>query len=198
MSPWRYPIQHFHQLLVEQAGNSVAAHDIRLHICLTTCQVVTNQYGRPGRAARKWGFDTLEGDLSGDELVANRRDQNDDNTKHHFLDEDYYATKAYDMNIIEVPVLSVANWGGILLHLRGNVEGFVNAGSKIKYLRFITGRLDLPFYTNENVEMQNSFLDAFCKDVDPQGWSTGKPPKVGYMSRKDNVGYNNTEAEKAI
>jgi putative CocE/NonD family hydrolase len=42
-------------------------------------QVITNQYGRPGRAASKWGEDTIEGDLSPEVLAANRRDQNDDN-----------------------------------------------------------------------------------------------------------------------
>lgn len=49
------------------------------------------------------------------------------------------------MGDVKVPLLLVANWGGILLHLRGNVEGFVHAGSELKYLRFITGQHDLPF-----------------------------------------------------
>lgn len=31
-------------------------------------QVITNQYGRPGRASDKWGEDTIDGDLSQDEL----------------------------------------------------------------------------------------------------------------------------------
>ena len=94
-------------------------------------------------------------------------------------------------------MLSVGNWGGILLHLRGNVEGFMNAGSQHKYLRFITGRHDLPFYTKECVDMQRSFLDAFLKGNDPNGWSTGKPSKVGYKLRVGDVGYNDAEAEKA-
>ena len=100
------------------------------------------------------------------------------------------------MNDIKVPVLSVGNWGGILLHLRGNVEGYENAGSDLKYLRFITGRHDLPFYSKENVEMQKSFLDAFLKGEDAEGWTTGKAPKVGLTLRKGNLGYNNTEAER--
>ncbi|KAI0105867.1 X-Pro dipeptidyl-peptidase protein [Daldinia grandis] len=159
-------------------------------------QVVTNQYGRPGRAARNWGYDTIEGDLSEEELRANRRDQNEDNAAHHFLDEEYYASKDYNMSDIKVPVLSVGNWGGILLHLRGNVEGYLNAGSQHKYLRLITGRHDLPFYSKENVEMQKSFLDAFLKGHDTEGWSTGAAPKVGLVLRKGDVGYNDPEAEK--
>ena len=42
-------------------------------------QVITNQYGRPGRALSKWGEDTIEGDLTPDELLANHKDQNIDN-----------------------------------------------------------------------------------------------------------------------
>ena len=97
---------------------------------------------------------------------------------------------------IKVPVLSVANWGGILLHLRGNMEGYLNAGSAHKYLRFITGRHDLPFYSKENVQMQKSFLDAFLKGNDPEGWSTGNVPRVSLVLREGNVGYDDAEAER--
>lgn len=96
----------------------------------------------------------------------------------------------------QVPLLSVANWGGILLHLRGNVEGYTQAGSALKYLRFITGRHDLPFYYKEEVEIQRSFLDAFLKGEDREGWSTGTAPKVDLVLRKGDVGFNNAEAEK--
>lgn len=87
-------------------------------------QVVTNQYGRAGRAASKWGEDTIEGDLPEDVLIENRNDQNTDNEKNRFLDDEYYSSKSFDLEDIEVPVLSVANWGGILLHLRGIVFCF--------------------------------------------------------------------------
>ncbi|RLL94110.1 hypothetical protein CFD26_103213 [Aspergillus turcosus] len=159
-------------------------------------QVVSNQYGRPGRAARNWGPDTLEGDLSEEELLANRNDQTIDNVTNRFRDEPYYASKEYNLEDIKVPLLSVANWGGILLHLRGNVVGYMNAGSEHKYLRFITGRHDLPFYYKEEVEVQKSFLDAFLKGEDRVGWSTGEAPKVDLILRKGNVGFNNAAAER--
>ncbi|RHZ51320.1 hypothetical protein CDV55_102922 [Aspergillus turcosus] len=159
-------------------------------------QVVSNQYGRSGRAARNWGPDTLEGDLSEEELLANRNDQTIDNVTNRFRDEPYYASKEYNMEDIKVPLLSVANWGGILLHLRGNVVGYMNAGSEHKYLRFITGRHDLPFYYKEEVEVQKSFLDAFLKGEDRVGWSTGEAPKVDLILRKGNVGFNNAAAER--
>ncbi|RKK73043.1 hypothetical protein BFJ69_g9607 [Fusarium oxysporum] len=161
-------------------------------------QVITNQYGRPGRNARNWGPDTIEGDLPEEELEANRQDQTIDNQVNRFRDEAYYASKEYDMGDIEVPLLSVGNWGGILLHLRGNIEGYIRAGSKFKYLRLITGRHDLPFYYEEEVEIQRSFLDAFLKGEDRVGWSQeGKVAPVSLVLRKGNVGFNDAEKEKA-
>jgi len=159
-------------------------------------QIVSNQYGKGGRAARNWGPDTIEGDLGEDELKANRQDQNIDNAANQFRDQAYYASKEYNKEDIVVPLLSVANWGGILLHLRGNVEGYTLAGSQLKYLRFITGRHDLPFYYKEEVEIQKSFLDAFLKDEDRVGWSIpGKLPPVDIVLRKGDVGHNDAAAE---
>lgn len=160
-------------------------------------QVVSNQYGLPGRAARNWGPDCVDGDVSDEEREKNRQDQNIDNTNNQYRNQAYYASKEYDMSDIQVPLLSVANWGGILLHLRGNVEGYTQAGSEFKYLRFITGRHDLPFYYTEEVEIQRSFLDAFLKGEDRVGWSVkGKVPAVDLVLRKGDVGYNDAEKEK--
>ncbi|SRR6266536_6405595 len=75
-------------------------------------QVIANQYGRPGHAAPKWGEDTIEGDLPDDVLAKNRNDQNIDNEKNKFLDDEYYASKEFDLEDIEVPVSSFANWVG--------------------------------------------------------------------------------------
>ena len=161
-------------------------------------QVVSNQYGRPEKAKRNWGPDTIDGDLNEDELTANRDDQNEDNVNNHYRDDLYYASKEYDMADIQVPLLSVGNWGGILLHLRGNVEGWTHAGSRLKYLRFITGRHDLPFYYKEEVEIQKSFLDAFLKSKDRAGWADGSAPKVDLVLRKGNVGFNNPAGEKTF
>lgn len=160
-------------------------------------QVITNQYGRPDPEARNWGPNTIEGNLSEEELAANRQDQPKDNAAYKFHDEPYYASKEYHMGDIQVPLLSVATWGGICLHLRGNVEGWTWAGSERKFLRFITGRHDLPFYYHKEVEVQRSFLDAFLKGEDRDGWSTGQQPRVSLVLRKGDVGFNDAIAEKA-
>ena len=158
-------------------------------------QVVSNQYGLAGRAARNWGADTIEGDKSSAELESLRHDQTIDNENNHFLDEPYYASRDYKLSDIEVPLLSVANWGGILLHMRGNVHGYLGAGSKNKFLRFITGRHDLPFYLPKWVALQESFLNAFLKGDDKDGWTRGRVAPIGLVLREGDVGYNDAEAE---
>lgn len=170
-------------------------------------QVLVNQYGRAGRSALAFPPDgpgargqeeTVEGSLPEDVLRENRRDQTEDNEANRFRDDEYYQSKEYRPEDIEVPVLSVANWGGILLHLRGNVQGYLRAGSRFKYLRFITGRHDLPFYYHDEVEVQRSFLDAFLKGEDRVGWSEpGKVAPVTLTLRTGNVGFNDAEKEKA-
>lgn len=173
-------------------------------------QVVSNQYGRPrdepivtgkntggeGPMRPKSAPESLEGTLPSEERVQNRQDQTVDNQKNRFRDDEYYSSKEYDMGDISVPLLSVGNWGGILLHLRGNIEGYVHAGSERKWLRMITGRHDLPFYYDEEVQVQRSFLDAFLKDEDHAGWTTGQVPPVDIVLRKGDVGFNNPAAER--
>ena len=116
--------------------------------------------------------------------------------ENYFLDDNYYVDRDYNLEDIEVPLLSVANWGGITLHLRGNVEGYNWAGSKHKWLRFITGRHDLPFYYPEEVEIQRGFLDCFLKDDDWTGWRAGKQSKVSVRLRKGDKGVNEAVKEK--
>ena len=74
----------------------------------------------------------------------------------------------------------------------------MHAGSELKYLRFATGRHDLPFYTKESVELQKSFLDAFLKDKDNAGWYTGTAPRIELLVRDGDPGVNNPEAEKSF
>ncbi|KAK4936722.1 hypothetical protein LTR10_022446 [Elasticomyces elasticus] len=157
--------------------------------------VQPNQYGMPGRAARKWGQDTLEGDLDGATLEKNRRNQTLDTATHKFRDEEYYRTRDFNLEDIKIPLLSVANWGGILLHLRGNVIGWMRASSPYKFLHFVVGRHDLPFYYTQSAELQHSFFDAFLKDNDRGGWKSGKQPRVKLCLRKGDAGVDDPERE---
>ncbi|KAJ5116796.1 hypothetical protein N7456_001144 [Penicillium angulare] len=160
-------------------------------------QVAPNQYGLPGRAARNWGPDTVEGDLTEQELEANCR--KDALHEQRYRDDEQLVSLNFNLEDIIVPVLSVANLGGSLLHLRGNVNGYLWAGSEFKYLRFIVGRHDLPFYYPEEVEVQRSFLDAWLKGEDRDGWTKkGQLPPIDMILRQGNVGYNDPVAEKTF
>ncbi|KNB01365.1 hypothetical protein FOXG_04629 [Fusarium oxysporum f. sp. lycopersici 4287] len=159
-------------------------------------QVLANQYGLPGRAARPFGPDTIEGDLDEIELKTQRVDPIESIRENRYRDSPYFSRSHYDLRDITTPFLSVANWGGYQLHLRGNIQGYMHATSKFKYLRFIAGRHDLPFYYPEEVEVQRSFLDAFLKDDDRDGWTSGTKPAVDLLMRRGDMGYNNSTLEK--
>ncbi|KPV74777.1 uncharacterized protein RHOBADRAFT_15431 [Rhodotorula graminis WP1] len=163
-------------------------------------QVVTMQHGNGEKSVRRWGPECLEGVIPPEQLAKFRRDQTIDNKEHRFLDEPYHASRTYNLGDIDVPVLSVANLGGNTLHLRGNVMGYLEAGTSNKWLWFISGRHDLPFYLPHYVELQTSFLDAWLKGDDDRGWlqgpnADGGVPAVNLLVRKGNPGFNSTAAE---
>ncbi|KAJ4176152.1 hypothetical protein NW767_015546, partial [Fusarium falciforme] len=162
-------------------------------------QIASNQYGLPGKAARNWGPDTIEGDLTDIELARNKTTLLEEVLQRRYRDDPFFTAVHYNLEDVKVPILSVANWGGIMLHLRGNVRGFILAQSEFKYLRFITGRHDLPFYDPEEVEVQRSFLDAFLKGQDRVGWAKKDTvPPVNLVLRQGNPGFNNVDSEKTF
>lgn len=80
-----------------------------------------------------------------------------------------YSDGAYnvpDLSRITVPVLSAGNWGGVGLHLRGNVEGFLGVGSAHKQLEIHSGNHIDPFYSLEGRLLQKRFLDQWLYDID--------------------------------
>jgi predicted acyl esterase len=79
---------------------------------------------------------------------------------------DMYARNHPALDHIEVPVLSAGNWGGAGLHLRGNVEGYLAAGSKYKILQIHVGDHVAPFYSLEGRLLQMRFLEQFLRGTD--------------------------------
>ncbi|MDG6908501.1 MAG: CocE/NonD family hydrolase [Nitrososphaerota archaeon] len=112
--------------------------------------------------------------LSDKELAKNRHNPGLEFLE-HVLDDEYYKERRPDYSKIEVPLLSCANWGGAGLHLRGNVEGFLRAASKQKWLEFHGETHWKLFYTRYGVDLQKKFFDHFLKGLD-NGWE--KEPKV--------------------
>ena len=87
---------------------------------------------------------------------------------------------------IRVPLLSAGNWGGAGLHLRGNVEGYLGAGSTHKFLQIHAGDHVVPFYALEGRLLQLRFLEHFLRGVD-----TGitREPPIRLAIRQDGDRY---------
>lgn len=97
--------------------------------------------------------------------------------REHPLLDDFYAAREADLSRIEVPVLSSGNWGGFALHLRGNIEGWLAAGTDLKWLEVHHGNHFAPFYSSESRAYQKRFLDRFLLDAD-SGWDDEPPVKL--------------------
>ncbi len=107
--------------------------------------------------------------LSNEELYANRCDWHDDCLRRELATDDYWTSRLPDFSKITVPILSTANWGGQGLHLRGNVEGFLAAASKEKWLEFHCLEHWTEFYTDYGVNLQKKFFGHFLKGENT-GW----------------------------
>jgi putative CocE/NonD family hydrolase len=82
------------------------------------------------------------------------------------LDSEFWHLRSADWSKTTVPLYSVGNWTGMGLHLRGNIEGFVNAASKHKKLRIHSGTHFHPFHSEEGRLDQLRFFDYWLKGKD--------------------------------
>lgn len=115
------------------------------------------------------GPDTLD-----PEDLAKNRVELRDAVSAHRLDDEYYRSRLPAFDQINVPVLSAGNWGGVGLHLRGNIEGYLEAGTSQKWLEIHGNSHFSPFYVDEGVQLQKRFLGHFLKGEDT-GW-VDQPP----------------------
>ena len=112
--------------------------------------------------------------LSEAELAKNRADLPGDALRHRLID-DYYRARLPELEKMDVPLLSCANWGGQGLHPRGNFEGWARAGSPRKWLEVHGDTHFSHFYTNYGVDLQKRFFGYFLKGED-NGWD--RQPRV--------------------
>jgi len=113
-------------------------------------------------------------DLSDEELRENRRDIPGKLLSAELITDSYYAERTPDLAAIEVPVLSCGNWGGHGVHLRGNIQGWLGAGSKQKWMELHGREHWTEFYTDYGVALQKRFFDYFLKGED-NGWENTAP-----------------------
>ena len=131
--------------------------------------IVANQHGRGKRGYRSritgdWvsGPDTL----TEEELGSNRRDWYADCIEHRFVTDEFWTSRLPDFSKIKVPFLSAGNLGGQGLHLRGNVEGFLQSASEHKWLELHGLEHWTEYYTDYGVDLQKRFFGHFLKGED--------------------------------
>lgn len=139
-------------------------------------QVKSVQYGLGLRGPRSRATGDLvcgPETLSDAQLQANRSSFGDDILAHPLIDQ-WHRDRTPNWERIEVPLLSAANWGGQGLHLRGNIEGYLKAGSRQKWLEVHGGDHWSLFYTDYGIALQKQFFGHFLKG-EKNGWNE-RPP----------------------
>jgi predicted acyl esterase len=87
-------------------------------------------------------------------------------TLEHPLFDDFWASKAAQLEKIEVPAYVVASWSDHGLHTRGTLEGFKKISSSQKWLE-VHGRKKWHWYYEPgSVRRQRAFFDHFLKGLD--------------------------------
>lgn len=150
--------------------------------------VLRNQYGNPDTPFT----DIVTGErntgpasLTPEELLANRVEYLP-NLRAHPLNDDWYQARSGKLDRIEIPALVVANWGGLGLHLRGTIMGYLGLASRDKWLKVQSGSYFLTFLLPESVALQRKFFDRYLKGLD-NGWEREPRVDVAIRTADDKV-----------
>jgi predicted acyl esterase len=139
--------------------------------------VLRNQHGNPDTPLTDLSTgerNTGPESLAPAELAANRVDYIE-NLLARPLNGAWYEERSARLDRIEIPALVVANWGGLGLHLRGTILGYLGIASREKWLKVQSGSYFLTFLQPQSVALQRKFFDRYLKNID-NGWE--KEPKV--------------------
>lgn len=153
-----------------------------------TRSVLRNQHGNPDCPFT----DVVTGErntgpasLAPEALAANRVDYIG-NILAHPLDDAWYRERSPRFDAIEVPAFVVANWGGLGLHLRGTIQGYLRIASREKWLKVQPGSYFLTFLLPESVALQRRFFDRYLKALD-NGWEREPKVEVSIRTLDDRV-----------
>jgi predicted acyl esterase len=141
------------------------------------CLAVQHGNGKtPHRDRVTGGLPTGDNSLTDIELAANRTDYPADILRHG-LDSAWWRERTPVLSRIDVPVFSAGNWGGPGMHLRGNIEGYLNVASKDKWLSLHTGKHWESFYLPQYVAAQKKFFNHFLRG-EQNGWDREPSVKI--------------------
>lgn len=118
-----------------------------------------------------------DGSLGEEERARNTFPSLVEKALEHPFNDEMYTDWTADLSKIDVPLLSVGNWGNVGLHLRGNIAAYTDAASKDKWLRIEVGDHVGPFYTPEALALQERFFGTFLKGED-HGWADRRPVEL--------------------
>jgi uncharacterized protein len=187
MIPWEGMFDHYRDLY--RHGGIYSSFFLKL---LWDTQIATNQNGNAGSPYRdRFTGAVSTGDpLNVEVLPGNLANVYEAGLRHPF-DDAYFKIRTPLSERIEVPFLSAGNWGGLGLHLRGNVEAFERAASRQKWLEMHTDTHFASMYLPDAVSLQMKFFDHFLKGKD-NGWDK-RPPLIltirdprGFFRRDEN------------
>ena len=150
--------------------------------------VLRNQHGNPDTPLVDLSTgerNTGPASLSPEQLAANREDYIG-NLLARPLNGPWYAERSANLGRIQIPALVVANWGGLGLHLRGTVLGYLGIGSRDKWLKVQSGSYFFTFLLPQNVALQRKFFDRYLKGID-NGWENEPRVEVAVRAADDTV-----------
>ncbi len=142
--------------------------------------VQRQQYGNPDGMVDSVSHQRTNGPLLNRQLLRGNRIPFAEQIAAHYLDDEWMQSRSPILERVEVPLLSAGNWGAMGLHLRGNTEGYLRAGSKSKWLDMHVGLHFEEYYKPAGLALQKRFLDHFVKGID-NGWE--REPRVRYVAR---------------
>jgi predicted acyl esterase len=150
--------------------------------------VLRNQHGNPDTPLTDLSTgerNTGPESLAPAELAANRVDYIE-NLLARPLNSAWYEERSARLDRIEIPALVVANWGGLGLHLRGTILGYLGIASREKWLKVQSGSYFLTFLLPESVALQRKFFDRYLKNID-NGWEREPKVEVAVRAADDTV-----------
>ena len=150
--------------------------------------VLRNQHGNPDTPLVD--IDTGERNtgpesLAPEALAANREDYIG-NLLARPLNGPWYEERSARLERIGIPALVVANWGGLGLHLRGTILGWLGIASRDKWLKVQSGSYFFTFLLPQNIALQRKFFDRYLKDID-NGWENEPKVEVAVRAADDTV-----------
>jgi uncharacterized protein len=186
MIPWEGMFDHYRDFY--RHGGIYSSAFLKL---LWDSQIAVNQNGNGTSPYR----DRFTGERSTGEAIdplvlpGNLSNLYEAGQQHRF-DDAYFRQRTPRAERIEVPFLSAGNWGGLGLHLRGNVIAFEQAASEQKWLEMHTDTHFASMYLADAVALQKRFFDHFLKG-ESNGWE--REPRVlltirdprGFTRRKE-------------